>query len=260
MARTRMLPVLRHYRALFEVGSFCGVSDGELLARFVTREENRPSWRLRCSSSGTLRPSAHLPSDCRQRTRRRGCFSGDFSRSRHQGRPADRPWTLGPLAGFAVARRISRDGQGRALARAARELRAARLARNESSLGPTHRDDDASVLHEEIDRLPERYRLPLLLCDLESQSHQEAARRLGWPLGTVKSRQARGRQRLGVQASIGAASRVARSASDRFRFQFFASVPASFIQATARAARAPFLAGRQPRRSRLPFRLLSQLL
>ena len=47
----------------------------------------------------------------------------------------------------------------------------------------------ASIVHDEIDRLPERYRLPLLLCDLESHTQQEAARRLGWPLGTVKSRQ-----------------------------------------------------------------------
>ena len=51
--------------------------------------------------------------------------------------------------------------------------------------------DLASIVHEEIDRLPERYRLPLLLCDLESHTQQEAACRLGWPLGTVKSRQAR---------------------------------------------------------------------
>jgi RND family efflux transporter MFP subunit len=36
----------------------------------------------------------------------------------------------------------------------------------------------------------------LVLCDLEGRSHEQAARHLGWPVGTVKSRQARGRQRL----------------------------------------------------------------
>ena len=57
-------------------------------------------------------------------------------------------------------------------------------------------DDLARVLHEEIERLPERFRVPLVLCDLEGRSHDQAARHLGWPIGTVKSRQARGRERL----------------------------------------------------------------
>ena len=57
-------------------------------------------------------------------------------------------------------------------------------------------DDLARVLHEEIERLPERFRVPLILCDLEGRSHEQAARHLGWPIGTVKSRQARGRDRL----------------------------------------------------------------
>ena len=39
MARTRALPIYRHYRVLFEVGSFAGVCDGELLARFVNRQD-----------------------------------------------------------------------------------------------------------------------------------------------------------------------------------------------------------------------------
>jgi HlyD family secretion protein len=56
--------------------------------------------------------------------------------------------------------------------------------------------ETGQVLHEEIERLPERFRAPVVLCDLEGCSHEQAARRLGWPVGTVKSRQARGRVRL----------------------------------------------------------------
>ena len=37
---------------------------------------------------------------------------------------------------------------------------------------------------------------PVVLCDLEGLTHEEAARQLGWPVGTVKSRLARGRERL----------------------------------------------------------------
>ena len=52
------------------------------------------------------------------------------------------------------------------------------------------------MLHEEIDRLPERFRVPVILCDLEGRTHEQAARHLGWPVGTVKSRLTRARQRL----------------------------------------------------------------
>jgi len=51
-------------------------------------------------------------------------------------------------------------------------------------------------LHEEIGRLPERYRVPLVLCDLQGLTCEEAARRMGRPVGTVKSWRARGRERL----------------------------------------------------------------
>ena len=44
-----------------------------------------------------------------------------------------------------------------------------------------------------MNRLPEKYRAVVVLCDLEGRTHQEAARCLGWPIGTVKSRQSQGR-------------------------------------------------------------------
>jgi len=52
------------------------------------------------------------------------------------------------------------------------------------------------VLHEEIDRLPERFRVSVVLCDLEGRTHEQAARHLSWPVGTVKSRLTRARERL----------------------------------------------------------------
>jgi len=51
-------------------------------------------------------------------------------------------------------------------------------------------------LHEEIDRLPERYRIPIVLCDLEGRTCEEVARQMGRPVGTVKSWRSRGRERL----------------------------------------------------------------
>jgi RNA polymerase sigma factor (sigma-70 family) len=54
--------------------------------------------------------------------------------------------------------------------------------------------DLRQMIREELDRLPDSYRQPLLLCYLEGMTHQEAASRLGWPIGTVKARLVRGRR------------------------------------------------------------------
>src|SRR5262249_25938557 len=52
------------------------------------------------------------------------------------------------------------------------------------------------IVDEELRRLPEVYRLPVILCCLEGRSLDEAARQLGWTLGSVKGRLERGRARL----------------------------------------------------------------
>lgn len=57
-------------------------------------------------------------------------------------------------------------------------------------------DDLHLVVHEELGRLPEVYRLPLSLCYLDGRSHEQAAEELGLPLGTLKIRLVRGRDRL----------------------------------------------------------------
>jgi RNA polymerase sigma factor (sigma-70 family) len=52
------------------------------------------------------------------------------------------------------------------------------------------------LLDEELQRLPRKYQAPLVLCYLEGLTNQEAARQLGWPIGSMSYRLARGRQML----------------------------------------------------------------
>ncbi len=73
--------------------------------------------------------------------------------------------------------------------------------------------DVRPILDEEIQRLPEKYRLPLILCYLEGQTNDEAARLLNCPRGTIATRLARARERLrsrllrrGVTLSMGTLS------------------------------------------------------
>jgi hypothetical protein len=60
---------------------------------------------------------------------------------------------------------------------------------------PTRREQ-LNALHEEVDRLTEKYRAPLVLCYLEGRTHAEAARLLRCPVGTVSVRLSRARDLL----------------------------------------------------------------
>src|SRR5207249_5552581 len=52
------------------------------------------------------------------------------------------------------------------------------------------------ALDEELARLPEKYRAPLVLCYLEGATRDEAARQLGWPTSPLKLRVEQGRELL----------------------------------------------------------------
>jgi RNA polymerase sigma factor (sigma-70 family) len=75
----------------------------------------------------------------------------------------------------------------------------------------TYESDLRSMIDEELAGLPGPLRLPVVLCYLEGLTHDEAARKLHWPVGTVRSRMARARSilrrrlaRRGISADGGA--------------------------------------------------------
>lgn len=93
-----------------------------------------------------------------------------------------------------VARRVALRARKQAASRRTREGLGV-----PDSPGRTHNpagDELLGPVSEEIDRLPPKYRTPLILCGLEGRTHAEAARRLGWPVGTLSGRLSRARALL----------------------------------------------------------------
>jgi RNA polymerase sigma factor (sigma-70 family) len=100
-------------------------------------------------------------------------------------------------------------------------------------------DDLLPLLDRELNALPEKFRLPIILCDLEGKTRKEAARTLAWPEGTVAGRLAQARsllakklrrQGLPVSSGILAALFTQNPAP--------ASLPANLVAATGAAVRA----------------------
>ena len=56
--------------------------------------------------------------------------------------------------------------------------------------------EERPLVHEEVNRLPQKYRSPIVLCYFEGLTHDQAAATLGWPVGTVKGRLSRARDLL----------------------------------------------------------------
>lgn len=101
--------------------------------------------------------------------------------------------SLGPWL-HAVARRVALKTRTSASRRRVRESRVSVSERVEDPATPV--DDVVLAVHEEVTRLPAKYRDPIVLCYLEGRTHDETAATLGWPVGTVRGRLARARDLL----------------------------------------------------------------
>ena len=95
-----------------------------------------------------------------------------------------------------VALRVARKARADRARRREREVGTVALADTPAPEPPEDTSDLRRVLDEELDRLPDKYRLPIVLCELEGRTLDEAARLLGWPKGTVAGRLSRGRDLL----------------------------------------------------------------
>jgi RNA polymerase sigma factor (sigma-70 family) len=181
------------FRTLFEAGAVGGLTDGQLLDRFVERRgaaeaafaaliERHGPMVLRVCRDVLRDP--HDAQDAFQATflvlvRKAGSI---------RSRDSVGSWLFG------VACRVANSARVAAARRRSRELQAS--ACKAEAVDEGERPEIGPLLREEIDRLPEPQRAAIVLCYLEGLSHDQAAQRLGWPVGTVRSRLARARERL----------------------------------------------------------------
>jgi RNA polymerase sigma factor (sigma-70 family) len=95
--------------------------------------------------------------------------------------------------------------------------------------------DLSPLLDQALSTLPDKYRVAIVLCDLEGKTRREAARQLGVPDGTVAARLARGRKMLAVRlARHGLAFSAGSLAAVLTQHAASASVPASVVSSTIR--------------------------
>ncbi|MHB1558066.1 MAG: RNA polymerase sigma factor [Isosphaeraceae bacterium] len=195
MDNPRPQPAWSSLDALLNSGALGNLPDGELLDRFRAEGDSsgQEAFRILVERHGamvlglcrSLVSDPHEAEDAFQATflvlvRRAGSI---------RRRETIAPWLYG------VARRVARRAQARVSRRRQREV-AADVDLPDRKSPPADSPGSEQAVHDEIARLPESLRASLVLCCLEGQSYDLAARRLGLREPTLRGRLARARKTL----------------------------------------------------------------
>jgi RNA polymerase sigma factor (sigma-70 family) len=232
MASSHRDTIFHHLRRLVGACAAAEAADEQLLGRFLAGRDEAAFEALVQRYGpivlGVCRRVLHDPADVED------AFQATFLILVRKAPGLREPRLLGPWL-HGVAYRVAVRTRASAARRRHHEMQApARPATD-----PDTRADWRELrplLDAEVSRLPERYRLPFVLCQLEGKTTEEAARCLGCPRGTVLSRLARARERLrSGLARRGLALSAALLAAELAR-EVEAAVPAPLTAATAQSA------------------------
>ncbi|WP_422924417.1 RNA polymerase sigma factor [Singulisphaera sp. PoT] len=190
MAAVQVSGVVRQLERLFGAGSVTGMNEGQLLDRFVARRDEAAFEAL------VARHGPMVMGVCRQFLRDPNDVEDAFQATflvlvRKAGTLRDTNLLGNWLYG--VAYKVAVRARAAAARRHAKETSGVEDLALDREMTSQERQP---WLHEEIQRLPDKYRVPLVLCYLEGLTHEEAADHLQWPVGTVKGRLSRARDLL----------------------------------------------------------------
>jgi RNA polymerase sigma factor (sigma-70 family) len=207
MARVATPALAKQFEALFESGSSVGLTDRQLLERFNTGPDHmaEAAFATLITRHGPMvyRVCLQLLHD---RHHAEDAFQAVFLVLARRARSIRDPEKLSNwLHGVALrTARCLRQQVERRLKREGTELltEIAGAGSSEpvsSSIAPEQQllnREQSELLHAEINRLPQNYRLPILLCYFQGLTLDEAAHQLAWPQGTFRGRLAAARHKL----------------------------------------------------------------
>jgi RNA polymerase sigma factor (sigma-70 family) len=192
MAGDPIATFLRQLRQLLGASQGGAGSDAHLLRRFLAQRDEEAFAALVHRHGpivlGVCRRVLAEPCDVED------AFQATFLILVRKASSIARPELLGAWL-YGVAHRVAVRARKQVVRRRAQEGQVVAVSIPDSTAALAWREL-RPLLDAEVNRLPEKYRLPFILCHLEGKTNEEAARCLGCPKGTVLSRLARARERL----------------------------------------------------------------
>jgi RNA polymerase sigma factor (sigma-70 family) len=225
--------VLQHLRRAALLGHEAGVTDGQLLERFLKQQDDAALEAL------VSRHGAMVWGVCRRILCNHHDAEDAFQATflvlvRRAGSIVPREMVANWLHG--VAYRTALKARATAARRKVWEKQVTDMPEPEAAR-PDVWGDLQPLLDEELSRLPDKYRVPVILCDLEGRTRKEVARQLGWPEGTVAGRLARARQMLAEALTRrGVVLSGTALALELSRNAVSAAAPAALVGSTIKAA------------------------
>jgi RNA polymerase sigma factor (sigma-70 family) len=237
MSTSQLHGVLRHLRGLRDAQVLSAAADSQLLESFARDQDEAPFTALVrrhgpmvWSVSRRVLPHLHDAEDV---------FQATFLLLARKARSIRKSGSVGSWL-HGVAHRLALKARSQQVRRQVREKQAGDMRQHKRDSSLT---DVQAALDAALGNLPEKYRAALVLCYLEGQTYEEAARHVGCPLATLRTRLARGRKLLRTHltshgltlSTAGVAALLIASAAP-------AAMPVGLARAAAQAA-LPFALG-----------------
>ncbi len=227
-------PAISQMHRLFSSGVLGTLTDAQLLDRFVVRRDEAAEAAF---EELVLRHGPLVFTVCRGMLQdaedAEDAFQTVFLVLAHRAASIRRRASVASWL-YGVAHRVASRARSRTVRRRAIEQRVA--AQTVEHYLPTENAPDRELLNDEIDRLPERLRAPLVLCYLQGLTYTAAAQQLGLSEGTVRGRLAQARKSLRRRLALRSVTMPAGLLAAGVSAQAQAALPGALVRSTVRIA------------------------